>query len=263
MACNISAPDLTAPQKHRVTTARRRKLEPLLLGRGAATQTGGVEDLAVPGSSYGSRLGTGAVEEDVESRLMALEFQHGLETPQPSRGPSRAPTAGSRLGTGRMSTAQSAARSMLGTPARPASHSQSAPNLVIELGPSLPVLSEISRGAMTRQLACRRSYGGTFLRDAPAWEKSNPVLPSRHRYLSSAIWGNILPSYEFREEETTTNTELPDHQIVGAPVKAFMKPRDKRTMYNEESLKFGNQQMMRKGGSSYPKINEYVKVKGA
>jgi len=59
--------------------------------------------------------------------------------------------------------------------------------------------------------------------------------------------------YKYYEEESNYKGTHPDHKILGAPVRAFMAPRDKNTLYNEEKFKFGNQQIMRKGGGSYPK----------
>lgn len=234
-----------------VSSARRRKLEPMLW-QAKALKTPAVAS----GSGGGSRLGSAAaeMEEDTETRLAALEAQHGIETPQPSRGPSRANSCpGSRISTGRpvSNAAQSAARSMLGTPLRPASHSQSAP--VLELAPSLPVISEIRVDGLTRQVQYKRSPTGGFVTDAPAWcTDSNPVLPSRHRYLSSALWGSVNPVYKLYEEESNYRGDHVDHKILGPPVRAFMNPRDKNTIFNEETFKFGNQQIMRKGGGPCP-----------
>lgn len=204
---------------------------------------------AAPGSSAGSRLGSAAVEtEDMETRLAALEAQHGIETPVPSRGGSRVPSAaGSRVPTGRSGAAQSAARSMLGTPARPLTNSQSAPLLVLELEPSLPVISEINHTKDTRAFMYRRAPGGNFLKDAPNWSSDcQPVLPSRHRYISSALWMSTNPNYKLYGEESDYMANLVDHKLPGAPVRAFMNPRDKNTIYNEEKFKFGNQCIMRK-----------------
>jgi len=243
-----SREDLRLP----VSTARRRKLEPMLWQAKALKAPA-----AVSGSGRGSRLGSAEaeMEEDTETRLAALEAQHGLETPQASRGPSRANSRpGSRIPTGRpvSNAAQSAARSMLGTPLRPPSHSQSAP--ILELGPSMPVINEIKVDELTRQVQYKRSPTGGFVKDAPAWStEANPVLPSRHRYLSSAMWGSVNPIYKLYEEESDYRGNLVDHKILGPPVRAFMNPRDKNCLYNEEIFKFGNQQIMRKGGGSLPR----------
>jgi len=226
-----------------ISTARRRKLQSLLA---PAVQSAP----CIAGSALGSRLGTAAgEEEDVEMRLAALEAQHGIDTPQASRAPSRAPSLhGSRMSTGRplSNAAQSAARSLIGTPARPPSHSQSAP--ILELAPTLPVINEITRSALTRSMCSNRSPGGCFIRDVIEWSKdSAPVVPSRHRYISSALWGSVNPVYKYYDEESDYKANLVDHKILGPPVRAFMNPRDKNTLYNEEKFKFGNKQIMRKG----------------
>lgn len=237
--------------RFRVATGRRNKLEPMLSrarGREEANSP------LMPGSIRGDRLCTPAVaQEDLESRLLALEAQHGIETPQASRGPSRAPSApGSRVSTGRpVSGIQSAGRNVIGTPARPPSNSQSAPTLptVIELEPALPVVTEILHGKDTRKVMYKRSPSGSFVNDVPDWSKDSacaPVLPSRHRYISNAMWMSINPFYEFHEEVSDYRGNLVDHKILGPPVRAFMNPRDKNTLYNEEQFKFGNQQIMRK-----------------
>lgn len=90
------------------------------------------------------------------------------------------------------------------------------------------------------------------MKDVPEWAREfNPVVPSRHRYISSALWGSVNPVYKYYDEESDYRGNLVDHEILGPPVRAFMNPRDKNTLYNEEKFKFGNQQIMRKGGGSY------------
>mmetsp|Transcript_50318 Transcript_50318/g.79705 ORF Transcript_50318/g.79705 Transcript_50318/m.79705 type:complete len:210 (+) Transcript_50318:82-711(+) len=194
--------------------------------------------LSQRGCSRGATAGSGIASvdpQDYDARLTALEFQHGIPTPQASQ-------AGSRAGTGR--STRSAARSMLGTPAR-LSTSQSCPQIV-ELEPAFPVLNEIRKDPHTRRIAYRRSPIGGLLLDAPEWAReAAPVLPSRHRYMSSALWGSVNPLYEYHPEESDYRGNLVDHQIKGAPIRAFMAPRNKTTLFNEEMFKFGNQQIMR------------------
>jgi hypothetical protein len=99
----------------------------------------------------------------------------------------------------------------------------------------------------------KRSPTGSFVRDAPEWSRdTNPVLPSRHRYISNALWMSTNPLYKYYEEESDYRGNLVDHKILGPPVRAFMNPRDKNVLYNEEKFKFGNQQIMR-GNKGVPK----------
>lgn len=218
--------------------------------------------LATGASTAASRLATAASGEfepqELEDRLATLEAQHGIETPAPSCPGSRAPTgrrsaSRSALQSAARSSLQTPARSNLGTPARPPTHSQSSPEL-IELEPSLPVINEIRRSGITRQVGYRRSPSGSFVKDVPEWAREhNPVVPSRHRYLSNALWMSTNPCYEVHPEESDYRGNLVDHEIGGPPLKAFMNPRDKNTLYTEEKFKVGNKQIMRKGGGTMAK----------
>jgi len=99
------------------------------------------------------------------------------------------------------------------------------------------------------------------LKDAPEWSKDfNPVVPSRHRYISSALWSGANPLYKYYEEESDYRGNLVDHKILGPSVRAFMPPRDKITLYNEEKFKFGNQQIMRKNGGASASSKDKAKT---
>jgi len=244
------------PIRFRIDTGNRKKLETILR---TARQMTPMEKVGMPGSSAGSRLGTAPLlEADQDCRIGSLEAQLGIETPQGSRGPSRMASAlNSRQSTGRPRStfAQSASRSMLGTPApapgtpaRPLSQSQSVPAIVYNnMEPVLPVINEIKRDFITRQVTQQRTYCGGFAKDAEKWAPEHaPVLPTRHRYLSSALWMNSNPEYKLYGEQSTMNEEYPDHGILGPPVRPFLNPRDVQTLYNEERFKVGNKLIMRK-----------------
>jgi len=95
----------------------------------------------------------------------------------------------------------------------------------------------------------RTPYGGLFS-DAPSWTvEAAPVLPSLHRKISSNLWNTMNCCYKEYPEESDYKANLVDHGPK-VPVKDFAQPKDAFGKYTESVFQFGNQQIMRKGGSS-------------
>merc|ERR1712061_742615 len=100
-----------------------------------------------------------------------------------------------------------------------------------------------------------RTPSGNFYFDAPEWQVdsgSSPVLPSRHRDLSRIMTSSFQPVYYQMPEVSTAKAELIAFEEA-RPIRAFMPRKDTNKTYSEEKFKFGNQQIMRKGGDSMAK----------
>mmetsp|Transcript_148090 Transcript_148090/g.258349 ORF Transcript_148090/g.258349 Transcript_148090/m.258349 type:complete len:212 (-) Transcript_148090:175-810(-) len=198
------------------------------------------------GSASGRNGSQAVTQGSAEGRLKALEEQHGLEQSSGTRQLAPEPSSAT-------STLKKKRRSSSGTPQRtpakehpPSNRSQP----LLAQSASLPQITEIKRSELTRRLGSRRTPTGGFMGDPPKWEASAPVLPSKHRFLSKSLWLSLNPAYDVYPEETEHKGRLVDHKIKGPPLKAFMMPRDKFVKYREELFTVGNQQIMRKGGST-------------
>merc|ERR1712183_116506 len=123
---------------------------------------------------------------------------------------------------------------------RKLSRSQSTPEVQ-----ALPKIDKFEPQQITRLVQCRRSPAGGFVSDAPSWEAYHPAInPSRHRDLSRLLWSSTTSQYLDFPEVSEYRSEHADPGQKGAQVRAFMNPRDKTTLYNEEKFKVGNKMIM-------------------
>mmetsp|Transcript_74135 Transcript_74135/g.131093 ORF Transcript_74135/g.131093 Transcript_74135/m.131093 type:complete len:139 (+) Transcript_74135:94-510(+) len=116
---------------------------------------------------------------------------------------------------------------------------------------ALEALPKIEPAQATRQIQHLRSEHGGLFSDAPGWSVeagTSPVVPSRHRVVSRALWGNIAGTYQQFPETTEAKSMLVDHKLKKfGPVKSFVNQQDKFATHREETFKFGNKQIMRLG----------------
>eukprot|EP00929_Paragymnodinium_shiwhaense_P001742 TRINITY_DN101977_c0_g1_i1.p1 TRINITY_DN101977_c0_g1~~TRINITY_DN101977_c0_g1_i1.p1 ORF type:complete len:239 (+),score=63.58 TRINITY_DN101977_c0_g1_i1:99-815(+) len=113
--------------------------------------------------------------------------------------------------------------------------------------------------ALTRKVQCKRLPHGGFSSDAPAWKLeagTQPIVPSFHRMLSRQSWGSINQNYKEYPENSEMDAGFVDYRGSGDVIKQFCQPKDDFNHFAREMFKVGNQQIMRKGGSSMKKAGK-------
>lgn len=186
-------------------------------------------------------------------RLIAEELEACARLPQNGATGSRCPApeahdaepiGGPRSTSGRRTAPSRASGTNTGagrrTPARAAS------------APALTSLPQIGPTEVVRKLQYRRNPNGGFLSDAPPWQvdtSTAPILPSKHREISKNMWASLNATYEkFPEMSEARRNHMDPKQGPLQPL--FTRPWDDAKRYQEEISKFGNQQIIRKGGGS-------------